>query len=281
MPTQLTLFDDMGDAKDTRPLPLIIASQYGFMLQTQNNDGVPMYAVLDWVRGVARADNASRLWSDLKIAAKKSKRQTYDSIVSLPYMATDGKTYKRDYADEQTLYQIVQYMRAETGIRDTVLKFLAKAGVVLDSVRRDARAAEKHVSEVEAWHGKARKDSIEGRNTFTATLVDTNITGKPDFSGTTQAEYEGLFGAGKRELCRLLAIPEDSRSLRDNLNTYALLALTTAEVHAANLMRQLGRKLTDREQINIAYEVCTKTRPFFDDMAAQAGQTLTDKKVLK
>jgi hypothetical protein len=281
MPTQLALFDDMGDGHDTRPLPLIIASQHGFMLQTQDNNGTTMYAVLDWVRGVARADNASRLWSDLKIAAKKSERHTYDSIVSLPYMATDGKTYKRDYADEQTLYQIVQYMRAETGIRDQIIKFLAKAGVVLDLVRRDARAADALTHGLDQHHGKARADNIAGRNLITDKLQEHHITGKPDYAGFTIAEYETLFGAGKRELCRLLAIPEDSRSLRDNLNTYALLALTTAEVSASDLMDRLGRKLTTTEQIQIARDVCTRVRPFFDDMAASVGQILTGKKVLK
>lgn len=276
---QLDLFEGMEDMRDTRPLPIIVASEYGFPLQSQMHEGKTYYAVLDWVRGVARSNNPSRLWSDLKTLAKKAGRDTYDSIVTMPYVRSDKRRYPADYADEQTLYQIVQYMRAETGIRDQIVKFLAKAGVVLDTVRRDKRAAEQHINEVEKLHDKVRKDSIEGRNDFTATLQSTHITRSPNYAAVTQAEYEELFGAGKRELCRLLAIPDDSRALRENLNTYALLALTTAEVHAAGLMRKLGRKLTTVEQIQIARQVCTQTRPFFDEIAEQAGTTLTSKKV--
>jgi hypothetical protein len=42
-----------------------------------------------------------------------------------------------DFASAQTLYYVTQRMDAETGIRDDVLQYLAKAGVIVDELRVD------------------------------------------------------------------------------------------------------------------------------------------------
>src|SRR5262249_52400792 len=130
------------NSADSRPLPEIIAEQYNFPLAYLDHiDGNRFYAVQDWIKGVAQTDNARRFWSDLQKRLKKAGNTLYASCVQLPYRASNGRTYQMDYARAETLYQITQRMDAQTGLRDEILKFLAKSGVIVDEIRIDPDAA--------------------------------------------------------------------------------------------------------------------------------------------
>src|SRR5260221_520874 len=133
------------NSQDDRPLPEIIAEQYGFPLAYHDlDDGKRYYAVQDWIRGVALTNNAkaaSDLWTAMKKRLKKIGIETPTWCRSLPYVANDGKTYKRDHADAEALYRITQRMDANTGLRDQILNYLAKSSVVLDDMRRDPEQA--------------------------------------------------------------------------------------------------------------------------------------------
>lgn len=141
------LFDDSDD----RPLPERIAAHYGFPLaQKDHDDGKRYYAVQDWIAGVAKTPQARSLWARLKKRAQKtadesSKEQLFPwwkQLVQLPYRASNGKEYKMDYADAETLYRIAQRMDANTGRRNEILAYLAKAGVVVDEMYRDPDTAD-------------------------------------------------------------------------------------------------------------------------------------------
>lgn len=62
-----------------------------------------------------------------------------NSIQRLPYRASDGKTYQRDYGTDKTLYLIAQYMRVKQDrpMLDEIRRFLAAAGAFVDAVRRE------------------------------------------------------------------------------------------------------------------------------------------------
>src|SRR5579859_4330293 len=131
------------NSNDKRPLPEIIAERYDFKLAYLDyEDGNRYYAVQDWIVGVAQTDSPRRFWSDLQKRLKKAGlTQLYDSCVQLPYRATNGRFYQMDYAKAETLYQITQRMDVHSGLRDDVLEFLAKSGVVLDEMRIDREQA--------------------------------------------------------------------------------------------------------------------------------------------
>jgi len=126
-----------ANPRDKRPLPEIIASNYGFPLAYHDIDGARYYAVQDWIRGVAQVSDPAKFWHDIKRPLKKAGIETSALCRSLPNRAGDGKMYKRDHADAETLYRITQRMDVQTGLRDDVLKFLAKSGVVIDEIRID------------------------------------------------------------------------------------------------------------------------------------------------
>src|SRR5262245_58773077 len=91
---------------DNRRLPLIVAAKSDFSLQYYLTNDKIYYAVQDWIVGLTGATSvkASEMW-------RRMKDQTRISITSLPYVASDGKTYQRDFTDDQGLYLIAQRLR--------------------------------------------------------------------------------------------------------------------------------------------------------------------------
>lgn len=138
VPKQLEMFADFFPDKlfltDNRPLPEIIADENNFDLAFQDVNDDRLYAVQDWIKGVARlADNkaAGNFWR----AMKRRVSQLSTWCTQLPYTASNGKTYQTDHASAETLYAITQRMDVNTGLRDVVLAYLAKSGVTLDEWR--------------------------------------------------------------------------------------------------------------------------------------------------
>src|SRR5260221_97753 len=138
---QLSLFDEnLNPITDRRPLPEIIANKYGFPLKPTEHEGKINYPIHEWIRGVAQLSttkSASELWRKMKKRLEKAGIESRTWCTTLPYTASDGKRYPRDHADAETLYRITQRMDVNTGLRDTILNYLAKAGVKLDEYRRD------------------------------------------------------------------------------------------------------------------------------------------------
>jgi hypothetical protein len=266
--TQLALWD-FDDQPDTdKPLPEIIADEYGFALASHDVDGVDYYAVQDWIRGVAQSDDVRKFWNAMKRRFTKAEIQMSTWCRHLPYKATDGKTYQRDYATAEGLYLITQRMDAETGIRNKILGYLAKAGVILDEVRRNPDAAEQMIDALESRHKQLREKGKQKRNLLTATAQETHITGKPNYAALTNAEYEVLFGAAKNELVTVLGLNEkQAAKFRDHIGELAVQAIDVAETGAVIRMRQIGRQLTTSEQLAIVRESARLIAPGFHAMA--------------
>jgi hypothetical protein len=240
--TQLSLFDFEDDS---RPLPLIIADSFGFSLQSYHIESGQMFSVIDWIRGVAQTDNAARFWSDQKKRATKAGRELYASCVQLKYAANDGKRYTSDFADDQTLYTIAQYMAADTGIRAKVLAYLAKAGVKLDEYRRDPaqmivegqgllkRRAERYIAEgrPKAWAG-SRGLGIMSHAEFKAELY--RVCPSIRFGLAINTEYRGLFGSTAAELREQRGITKRGET-RDGLTLSELHLLGWVEAEVSEL----------------------------------------------
>lgn len=119
------------------------AHQHNFPLQVAiASNGREMYAVIDWIEGVAQTDSASRFWTELKKRARKAGVELFASCEQLPYFAKNGRQYQVDYADGETIYRITQHMGVDTGIRNEVLAHLAKTGAFMDAARVDPENAE-------------------------------------------------------------------------------------------------------------------------------------------
>lgn len=125
---QLPLFEET-------PLPELIAEQYGFPLAYRDVDGKRVYAVRDWIIGVAQTPDPGDYWKKMKRRAKTNGVTWGDTVSPHPYTDAQGKTIAVDHATAEGLYFITGKMDADTGLRDEILKYLAKAGVVVDNAR--------------------------------------------------------------------------------------------------------------------------------------------------
>lgn len=137
----VTQTQNMFDSPKKRP-PLRAADIYGFTLQHYvQGDGTHFYSIQDWIMGVAQTadtQQAKNIFQQFKV-----RRTSYiKTLVQLPYVASNGRTYQMDFANEKTLYSITQYLRAETGIRDKVLEFLSDAGVAVGDAEQIAQTAD-------------------------------------------------------------------------------------------------------------------------------------------
>lgn len=232
--TQLSLWAELDSSK-TEPLPLQIAAQYGFSLQhhTQDDDTI-VYAVQDWIAGVGQSDQPARFWKDLQKRAKKTGTELFASCVQLPYRASNGRTYQMDFATDETLYLITQRMDTNTGIRNDVLSFLAKAGAFVDELRQDPEAAElkiaahrqqQNATRDAAWQA-AREMGIVTRKSFMAMLLTVN----PEINAgqATNDVYRGVFGTDAKGLRERLDIGT-KQNPRDHMSRLGVMYVMVAE----------------------------------------------------
>src|SRR6185369_9541168 len=138
---QPTLFHD-----EDRPAPELVADAFNFKLSFHDAEAGRFYAVQDWIAGVAHTSDPGAFWRMMQKRVFKATGVQLRTLCSeLPYKATNGKTYQMDHAKAETLYYITQRMDAETGIRDEVLRYLAKAGVIVDELRQNPDAVAEKV----------------------------------------------------------------------------------------------------------------------------------------
>jgi hypothetical protein len=225
--------------EDARPLPLIVAERWNFPLAHLHHEQALFYAVQDWIRGLTGEADTRYLISKFK--KTEAGQQTWNSIQRLPYKASDGKTYQRDYATDRGLYLIAQYLRVKQDrpMLDEIRRFLAAAGAFVDKVRRepdkliDAAAVnpDKLLEAFIEYHRKRGKDdhwirmridSKIKRNRFTAALAEfvRDVLTPRHYATATDDVYRGLWGRTAAALKRELSV--SSGSLRDHQPTLAL-----------------------------------------------------------
>ncbi|MEO8391502.1 MAG: hypothetical protein ABI700_00780 [Chloroflexota bacterium] len=229
-------------ASDKREHPLIIAEVWSFPLQHYERDDGHLYAVQDWVGGLSSSTTvkASEAWRQMD--------QTRISITSLPYTAADGKTYQRDYTNQQGLYLIAQQLRS-TKTRPAlaaIKAYLAAAGVFVDDVRRNPDHAIDAAIESYSQQGKTnvwigeRLDGKIARKAFTDALdnaVAIVLTGR-EYAEATDVIYTRLWNRTAAALRGEMGLKK-SQSLRDHQPTIALAYQRIAEATAA---QKLGDK---------------------------------------
>ncbi|MCS6834965.1 MAG: hypothetical protein NZ750_02980 [Anaerolineae bacterium] len=226
-------------ADDDRPLPLIVAERWNFALAYTYHGQDLYYAVQDWMRGLTGEADTRYLISKFK--KTEAGQQMWSSIQRLPYKASDGKTYQRDYATDRGLYLIAQYLRVKQDrpMLDEIRRFLAAAGVFVDEVRREPEKLvdaivinpDKLLEAFIEYHRKRGKDdhwiqmridSKIKRSRFTAALAEfvRDVLTPRHYATATDDIYKGLWGRTAAALKRELNV--STGSLRDYQPTLAL-----------------------------------------------------------
>jgi hypothetical protein len=235
---QLPLIPDF-DTNDDTPLPLIVAQRWNFPLAHIQTENGMVYAVQDWMRGLSGEDDVRYIWAKFKIT--EAAKQMLSSIQRLPYKASDGKTYKRDYVNDKGLYLIAQYMRVkhDRPMLTEIRQFLAKAGAFVDQLRLEPEMALTNIKDPDklldafiAYHRKRgmsdewiqiRFESKIKRNKFTAALAEfvNESLSRWHYSTATDDVYKGLWGRSAKDLKTELQLSRDA-NLRDHQPSTAL-----------------------------------------------------------
>jgi hypothetical protein len=126
---------------DDRPLPLIVADKWQFPLAWHIQDDGVYYSAQDWLRGILGTQDVRVAWQDVK---RLAGFRLYDSIIQLPYKATNGRVYQMDFVPDTALYLIAQHVRTTKSrpVLDEIKQFLAKAGAFVDAARINPEEAE-------------------------------------------------------------------------------------------------------------------------------------------
>jgi hypothetical protein len=221
------------------PLPLIVAQRWNFPLAHVQTENGMVYAVQDWMRGLSGDEDIRQLWNVFKKTV--AGKQMSNSTLRLPYKASDGKSYKRDYVNDKGLYLIAQYMRVkhDRPVLTEIRQFLAAAGAFVDQVRLEpdliietVKDPDKLLNAFIEYHRKrgksdqwitARFESTIKRNRFTAALSEfvMEILTRKHFATATDDVYVGLWGRNASTLKKELQLTKNE-SLRDNQPMLAL-----------------------------------------------------------
>jgi hypothetical protein len=276
-PTPNSVSFPVHNPNDKRPLPEIIAEHYGFPLSYLDHyDGKRYYAVQDWIAGVTQVANPRMFWSNMKRRLTKTGYVLLPPCAQLPYQATNSRLYQMDYAQAETLYQITQRMDANTGLRNTVLKFLASAGVELDEQRIDpdkaidaAVDAYRRQGRSEAWI-QARFLGKLARLYFVASFKKSMRT-KPNpgqYAIITDVVYLGLWKRPTAVIKAQMGLKKND-NLRDHQSAIAL----SYQIVAENVS---GYKLEKQDDLifNEAKRIVRTTSEFIGKQADETAKDL-------
>jgi len=287
------------------PLPLLVAREWHFPLQVHVHKRAYFYAVQDWIAGLASCDTqkAADLWRKLRNETRNSNpglksgentsdsNGTLNSVVELPYLASDGKTYQRDFAADRDLYFIAQEMRstktrpALAAIKD----FLARAGAFADFARRDPAALLESAVAQYTKRGKSqgwieiRVNGIVKRKELTAAicaavvgeLAEGNI-----YQRSTNELYLGLWKRTAAQLRTDLEI-KPSASLRDHMGELALDYTRITEQICARRLNNM-QAITPDMALGLIREIATLIHQQASQTARLLGIDLvTEKPLLK
>ena len=225
-----------------------VSQEHEFPLQRATlPDGREMYAVQDWLSGVAKPSDVRVFWQQMKKRLKKSQSHLYTACIQLPYLASDGKNYKMDYADGQTLYGITQHMGVDTGIRNQVLTHLAKTGAFIDAARRDPEQAElvinQHSRRKAEYEGKdetwilTREIGKVTRKQFVTLLLKVSPTANVGIA--TNLGYQGVLGMSAKGLNAALG-QNAGDNPRDSMSRLALAYTLVHEESAILRLNSFG-----------------------------------------
>jgi hypothetical protein len=254
--TNLPMFPEHDSGSDDTPLPLLVAKKWGFPLAFHIVEGKYMYAIQDWLRGLTGSDDIRKVWDHFK--KQRAWVEMSDSIGRLPYKASDGKTYKREYANDEKLYVITQHIRVTQArpVLNEIRDFLAASGAFVDEVRRDPKTVltsgamtpdQALDAAIEMYRAQGKDDSwiqarLEGkikRNQFIIALKSAvaDILNPKHYATATDDIYRGLWGRTAAHLKRQLELPKKA-SLRDHQPALALEYQRIAEGASAQKLGQ-------------------------------------------
>lgn len=192
------------------------------------------FSIIDIVLVLTDSKNPRRYWSDLKIKLTDDEGfiQLYEKIVQLKLESSDGKKYKTDCADVETLLRIIQSIPSKKA--EPVKLWLAKVGYERMKEMTDpspaidrARETYKSLGRSDKWI-QQRFSGQETRNKLTDYWKDHEISESEEFAILTNIIHKEWSGLSVKEHKSLKGLK--SQNLRDHMSEAELLFTALAEL---------------------------------------------------
>lgn len=236
---------------DDRPLVEIIAGQFGGRLYSHENWIGKQYCIQDWV-WIASGRTLS--W-EKNIKPKMQGQHAIEGRLhtsehSIP-IGNKGDSRKADFCEDEGLYYITQFMPSSSTVND-VKQFLAKAGVLVDTIRREPDSAVDLAWDAYRMQGReddwidARLKGKKKRKLFTQALSEAigHQVKKIQYGTATDNVYLGLWKRTSANLKEQLGLSPKSRKLRDNQPKLGLLYQMIAEDVCTTKLKGKGDDIT-------------------------------------
>lgn len=282
---QMSLFEEIESHPDRSPIPVEIARAYGFSLQRYETDNGALYAVQDWIVGVANPAFPADYWKKLKQRTIAKTTTVEKQLVKMPYEAANGKTYQMDFATEEALYFITQRMESAPRVTQVLLLFAKLLKQVSDDRQNPEAAALRYREQFrnrlrgmgkDEQYIAAREESGIARNALTEAakqfIFDIPRYG---YATLTNAEYQGLFERTAQQLKAATGL----KNARDGMTREALGLLTAIEGAAARYFEERQTVPFD-EACTILREMAEEFRPVVEGLQRRLGIDLATGKPL-
>ena len=203
--------------------------------------GEVLFSVVDIIAVLTESNNPRRYWSDLKKQLQREGSQLNENIVQLKLTSQDGKKYKTDVADMETIFRLVQSIPSKKA--EPLKLWLAKTGrerveEEIDPSRAIERAvkAYKRQGYTDEWIDTRIRTTVK-RNVFTAACKDHGIAEPWEYAQLTDRGYQGWSGWNTAEFKKAKGLPPQV-NLRNHMTAPQLTVTEVAENSATIIMAE-------------------------------------------
>jgi DNA-damage-inducible protein D len=200
------------------------------------------FSVVDVIGAVTDSTNATRYWSELKkkLSDNEGFSELFDEIEQLPFEASNGKMYKSDACNTETLFRIVQSVPSPKA--EPFKKWLAKVGYERIQEIQDPEIAIKRALMTYKAKGysdewiNARVQTMASRKELTREWQKRGISEGMEYAILTDAISRETFGLTTKDHKTVKSLKKN-HNLRDHMSPLELALTMLGETTTAELAR--------------------------------------------
>ena len=200
------------------------------------------FSVVDVIGAVSDSTNPSRYWSELKkkLVENEGLDELFDAIEQLPFEAANGKMYKSDACNTETMFRIVQSVPSPKA--EPFKLWLAKVGYERIQEFQDPEIAIKRALMTYKAKGysdewiNARVQTMASRKELTREWQKRGINEGLEYALLTDAISRGTFDLSTKDHKDIKSLKK-SHNLRDHMSPLELALTMLGETTTAELAR--------------------------------------------
>lgn len=206
------------------------------------HDGEWMFSVIDVIAAITDSDRARKYWSDLKrkLTNEEGFFELSDFIGQLPMPSADGKLYKTDVANAETLFRIIQSVSSPGA--EPIKRWLAKTGFERIQESQDPELAIKRALLTYQLQGRSddwiekRIRSIVSRKELTREWQKRGADENKDYAMLSNIISQETFGMGVKRHKEHKGLV--SQNLRDHMTDMELILTMLGETSSTTITKQ-------------------------------------------